>query len=205
MELHQPRSVRETPARERDELRLTLAPARQCVRPLLRAAWLECLLAAGDHAAVDDAGHDWRYEVGRDPGHRLVHEPQAVFDRPLPDPSDALRVESDRGEVGVAEALGDLDRVGGSFECPFMVAGSLPLENERELEPTALHTIPSLSLDQPLGPAEPTTCRADLAPDRERRPQPARTPRSGEIVAVRKVHEVGALEQGQVLVHAPDE
>ena len=80
VELHDPRAMREAAARERDQLRLSVAPAGQRVGPLLGAPQLERLLAARDHAAVDDAGDDRRDLVGGDADHRLVQEPEAFVD-----------------------------------------------------------------------------------------------------------------------------
>ena len=62
--LHDLGAVDEAAAGERDEVLLLLAPARQRGGPLLRAAQLVELLAAVDHAAVDEAGGDRRQLAG---------------------------------------------------------------------------------------------------------------------------------------------
>jgi hypothetical protein len=69
-------------------------------------------------------------------------------------------VQSDRGEVGVAEVLGDLDRLGCGLVRPVVVPGSFALEDDLDQEPALLGALSPFSLDETLGPAEPTACRS---------------------------------------------
>ena len=57
-QLKELRAVDEAAAGEGDQIRLALAPPRQCCGPLLGAADLVGVPARQDHTAVDDAGHD---------------------------------------------------------------------------------------------------------------------------------------------------
>ena len=60
---------------------------------------------------------------------------------PWLDSRHALRVQRDRGQVRVAEALGDLDRLGRRLVRPVVVAGGLPLEHDRNEEPALLDAL----------------------------------------------------------------
>ena len=72
LELEDLRAVDETPARERDEVGLLAAPAREHPGPLPRAAHLEHVLAREDDGAVDHPGRDRREARPGDDHHRLV-------------------------------------------------------------------------------------------------------------------------------------
>src|SRR6266511_5039127 len=107
VQLHDPCAVCEATAGERDHLRLRLAPTRQRVRPLVRTPRLERLLAACDHAAVDDARQERLHVAARYGDHRLVEQPQAFLDARLSDPDQPLEVRCDGKEAVIPEALAD--------------------------------------------------------------------------------------------------
>ena len=102
-------------------------------------------------------------------------------------------MQSDRCQVGVAEALGDLGRLDCGPVSSVEVLDGLTLEEDRNQEPAPLGAILSLLLDETLGPAEPTACRPQLASDCERHSQPARAPRSREVLPALDVRQVGTL------------
>ncbi len=104
-EPHDLGAVEQTLAGEADELGLLAAPPRQRGRPLASPAQLVDLLAALEHAAVDETGDDGRQLSGDDGHHRLVQEREPLLDRVLPDAYAPRGVQRQRQQVGVVEML----------------------------------------------------------------------------------------------------
>ena len=99
----------EAAAGEGDEIRLALAPACQRRRPVPGPTKLVDVLAREDHAAVDDSRHDRGHLALGDRDHRLVKEAEAFAGPARPHQQLPLRVDREREEVPVAEALGYCD------------------------------------------------------------------------------------------------
>ena len=158
----------------------SLAPTRQRVRPLLRAARVERLLAARDHAAVDDAGEDRRDLAGGDRDHRLVEQRQALRRRALSDASQTLDVHRDREELCVAEPLADLGGPGRGVVRGLEVARQPRLERGRDAADSHARRTLAPRARPVAAPAEPAAGRADLAADRKVHAEPERAPRGAK-------------------------
>ena len=103
--------MHEAAARERDEVRLLLAPARQRRRPLARAPHLVHLLAGEDDAAVDDAGRD-RGELARRHGTMASSSSaRPSCTRPALISMWPCACRRQRESLAVAEALGHRGRL----------------------------------------------------------------------------------------------
>ena len=109
VQLHDLRTMEQARSGERHQVGLLLAPRRQGERPLLGAAQLVDLIAALDHAAVDEPAHDRRQLAGGDRHHRLVQAGEPVPNAAQRGERAALVDQPDGDEVAVAEALADLD------------------------------------------------------------------------------------------------
>ena len=147
----------------RDKVGLLLAPSRQRVRPLTRAAQLERLLAARDHTAVDNAGDHRRQLAARRREHRLVEEREPVRDALQLDQRETLRVNREREEVCVAKALTDRGGLARRRVDGLVVAARLVLHRERHQQVALLDAFAALALDEPARAPEPAGGAADLA------------------------------------------
>src|SRR6185436_6894056 len=100
-------AVRQATARERDEVRLSVAPVGEGGRPFLRAPELECVLAGEDDAAVDDPRDDRGQLAGSDRHHCLVEQPEPILAAPEPDQEVSLLVRREGEQVYVAVVSAD--------------------------------------------------------------------------------------------------
>ena len=89
------------------------------------------LLAAVDHAAVDEAGGDRRQLAGDGGQHRLVEQRETLVDAAQPDEAVALLVHGEREQVGVAEAAADLGAVGRAGATDLGVAARRSVSSSR--------------------------------------------------------------------------
>ena len=105
------RTVQQAVAREGDQRGLAVAPRLEGVRPRVRAPQLAQLLAAGEHAAVEEARDDGRELAVDDGDHRLVDAGEPLRHAALADQREALLVRGEGEQVGVAEARGDARRL----------------------------------------------------------------------------------------------
>ncbi len=134
-------AVRQATARERDEVRLSVAPVREGGRPFLRAPELGCVPAGEDDAAVDDSRDDRGQLAGRDRHHRLVEQPQAVLAAPESDQDMSLLVRREGEQVRVAVVSADRRSLRSGRRGGFEVAARLLLEHQRQQEVAALDPV----------------------------------------------------------------
>ncbi len=198
------RAVNETPARERLEIGLTVAPAGQSRRPLPGTADLVDLLECEDDSAVDDA-RDHRRQLTRGHlHHRLIHESQALLDLTRLDQHLTLSVAGDCGEVRVAEALGACEHLRGDRCCSREVSCRLQLEDPRSQQVRALDAVLAVALEEPLGSAEPAAPRSELAPEHEVQPDPERATNGVRKIVLGEVCVMSAFVKSEVVVVAAE-
>ena len=178
--------------------------SRQRRGPLVGATDVEHLLAARDHAAVDDARDDRRELAGDRRDHRLVEQREPVPHAPVLHEHLALRVEREREQVGVAELLADLRGLRGRDRGSFEVPVRLVLEAERQQQIAVLDALVVLTLEQSLRTGEPPCAPRDLAANHERHPDPEGAAHGGEAIVRAQVRMVSALEEGVRLVVAAE-
>src|SRR5262245_12830216 len=100
-------------AAKTDQLGLFRAPSPQSGGPFACAAQSMDLLTRFDHAAVDQAGKEWRQFASRDRNHRLVEKRETFRGPPLSQQNTALQVPCTGHEIRVRKALADLDCAAG--------------------------------------------------------------------------------------------
>ena len=100
--------MHEALAAERDEIRLFLAPAAQCSRPLTGAFRVECLAARTDHRAVGDAGDDRVYLALDDREHHVFELRNALGDAAQSDQALSDADSRHRRGAGLAAPARDL-------------------------------------------------------------------------------------------------
>ena len=164
LQSHELRAVHEAASGERTQIRLPVAPARQCRGPLLGATQLVDVLARKDHAAVHDAAGDRRDLARSDGDHCFVEQAESFPQPAAPDENLALHMRGERNEVGVGESLAYLHCRRSSRSRTLEVAGSPTLERNRQQKVALLDALAPFTLDQPLRPPQPPGGRADLSP-----------------------------------------
>ena len=113
VQLQDLRAVNEASTRERQHVRLPVAPSRQSGSPLPRTPHLVHLLTGQDHAAIDDASHDRRELARRDRHHGLVEESEPFLYASRLYQHGSLTVRRKRESIRVAEPLGNGSGLGG--------------------------------------------------------------------------------------------
>ena len=182
---------------EGHHVRLLLAPARQHRRPLAGATQGIDLVAAFDNAAVDEAGDDRRELTGARGDHRLVEHAQALLDPAELRDRSPFDVQRDRGEVGVGEALRDLDRRAGRRARRLVVAGLLLVEHGRDEQIALLRARGAVRIDETLGATEPAHRGPELAAEQQDHRRPEGAAGCAQPVAFLEIEVVRALEGGQ--------
>jgi hypothetical protein len=113
-------------------------------------------------------------------------------------------VQPEGEQVGIAESLGDLDGLAGSGSRRRVVAGRLMLDHDRQQEVAVLDAGGSVTVEQPLPPAEPASCSCRFPPQRlppqEAETEPEGAPRGTQQLTVLDVCRVSTLEGEQVLL-----
>ena len=204
-QLHDPGAVDQTAAGERQQVGLPFAPARQGGGPFPGAAHLVSVLAGEDHAAVDDARDDRIELAGGDRHHRLVQQPQAPLEVPVPDQDPALIARGEREQVRVAEAPSDRRRLAGGGGRRLAVAGGNLLVDDREQQVAAFDAVALLLVEQPAGAPDPPARPARLpAGASEAEPDPERTAHGSQRVPGIEVGAVCALQPTEVVGLATD-
>src|SRR5215213_3083752 len=113
---------------------LLLAPSREGDCPLLCTAQLVRILAAHDHAAIHQTTDDRRQLPLGDRYHGLIQHPEPLHDPSLFDQEDALRLYGQGEQISIAKTLTDLGGFGRDSGSGLVVAGSLLLKHERQLQ-----------------------------------------------------------------------
>ena len=169
-----------TPAAERHQLGLVVAPARQGVGPLSRAAHVVRLLAAGNHPAVDDTGDDRGQFAGTRREHGFVQQRKTLHDLPrlIRTRPCVCTASANRSASPKRSPAAPLPRRG---ERRLVPARGLVLHCDRHQEIAALCAVALLTLDEALGPAKPPRRMAHLSAQCEvdTRKKAQRTARSG--------------------------
>ena len=181
-----------------------IAPLTQGGGPLGGAAQLVHLMAAVDHAAIDQPRDDRRQLVRRRLDHRLVQLPETLLDPPQPDQGATLIHQGEREEVGVAETLGGLGRGGGGAEGSLPVAGDGVLELGRKDEVPPLDAVTVFSIEQSLRPPEPAAGARGLPAQHQMDNEPESASHGASSLADREVAPMRALESTQLLLIAAD-
>src|SRR5215213_2643515 len=181
---------------------LLLAPSREGGRPLLCAAQLVRVLAAQDHAAIDQTADDRRQLPRSDRYHRLIQQSETLLDTPVFDQEDALRLYGQGEQIIIAKTLADLGGFGRDSSSGLVVTGSLLLKHERQLQIALLHALTSLAFDQPLRAAQPSCPTAHLSPDGQMHAHPERAARGTQRLASIKVDVIGTLHDAHVVATA---
>ncbi len=192
VELHDLGAVHEALAGVGHHVRLAGAPGGERVGPLAGAAQLEHLLAAGDHAAVDEPGGDRRELARGGRQHRLVEQAETGLRAPLADQGEALLVDGERQQVRLTEALGDRC---GLLRGRVRLAGVRAQQDGGDEQVAPLHAVAPLAVEQPVAAAEPAGGAAHLAPRQEVDADPERAAHGGRDLAVLQVEVVGASER----------
>ena len=110
-------------ARERHQLRLSVAPGTESCGPFARAVERVTPLAGRDRLAVDQTGDDGQDGVARHGHHRLVEHREALRQPALPDQCAARVSASEGTEVVVVMTIRNLDRLRRRRARASMVAG----------------------------------------------------------------------------------
>ena len=205
MELQELSSMDQADAREGHEAGLVIAPTSHGGGPLGGAAQLVHLMAAVDHAAIDQPRNDRRQLVRRGLEHRLVQLSETFLDPLLPDQGSTLIHQCEREEIGIAEALGDLGRGGGNGEGSVPVASDRVLELGGEEDVATLDAVTFLSIEQPLCPPKPARGARDLPAQREMDDEPERATHGALSLADFEVTPMRALQRTQLLLVAADQ
>ncbi len=185
---------------EGDHVGLCRAPLRECAGPLLGAPQGVDVVAALDHAAVDDPGDHRRQLVRRHGDHRLVEQRQALVDPSPLDQRGALGVEREREQVGVAETLADRRGLGAAVVRGLVFARDLVAHGDGDQQVAALRAVGLGSLEQPPRAAEPTRGPRRLASQRQVEREPEGAADRAQRLTVLEQHLVLALEQARPLV-----
>ena len=200
VELEDLRAMHQAAAAERNKVGLAFAPPRQRRRPLPRPTQLVRILAGEDHAAVDDAAHDRRQLAACHRYHRLVEQAQPLFDAVELDEQMPLGVHGEREQVAVAEALPVRRRLGRELHRLVVRPHALPLEHDGDQQIAPLDTLASVTLDEPLRPAEPAAGLPHLAYVEEVHAEPERRPCSGQESTRVQMLAMDSLADRRVLV-----
>ena len=198
LELEDLRAMDETPARERDEVGLLAAPAREHPGPLPRAAHLEHVLAREDDGAVDHPGRDRREAAPGDDHHRLVQQREALSHPARMEEHVAVRLRRQRERLGVSEPRRDRPRLRRHGGCRLEVAGGLVTEDEGHQQVRLLGDV--LLAEERLGATEPAAGGAHLAAQRQRHADPEGAADRRPRRALVEMAPVGALERRHVRV-----
>jgi hypothetical protein len=177
LQMHDLGAVHQALAAIGHEVRLRRAPLAERLRPLLRPAQVEELLAFPDHGAVDDPDPDRRHFTGGDGNHDLVEQRHAGRGLSRPDEGLADAEATERHELRIAEALADPRRlVVGGVEGRIVTRPHAPERLEHEQVP-ALHAVVPAIVQQPLAPGQPAAALRRLALDQRGEAEPERAPR----------------------------
>ncbi len=188
---------------ERDQLRLRLAPAGQRGRPLARAIVRIRLLAAGDGAAIDDAGDDRRQLAGGGRQHGVVDQRQPLGELPLTDQRAALQIAGKGDQIPIAEALADLRGAGGGVVRGAAIALRHLALRRRQQQVPLLGAVAAVLFNQALGARQPAAGASGLAQREQPADHPQRDARRGHGFAGVQVQLVKALQQAKEFRVAP--
>ena len=197
-------AVRQATARERDEVRLPVAPVGEGGRPFLRAPELERVPAGEDDAAVDDPRDDRGQLAGSDRHHRLVEQPKPILAAPESDQDMSLLVRREGEQVCVAVLPADGRGLRSGRRGGFEVTARLLLEHHRQQEVAALDPVGAALVEQPLRAAEPAARASDLSAAGEADSHPERAAKGLQPLAGGEVRAMGPLEQDEILGLAAD-
>ena len=189
--------MRQATARERDEVRLPVAPVGESGRPFLRAPELGRVPAGEDDAAVDDPRDDRGQLAGRDRHHRLVEQPEPVLAAAESDQDMSLLVRREGEQVCVAVLAADRRRLGSGRRGGFEVTARLLLEDDGQEEISALHPIDAALLEQPLRAAEPAARASDVSAPREADAQPECAAKGLQALAGGEVRAIAPARAGR--------
>ena len=202
LELQDLGTMHQTTSREGHEVGLTLAPAREGGGPLPGTAKLVGVLAGEDDAAIDDPGDDRGELAGGHRHHRLVEQPQPLLETPVLDQDVAPLVRSEREQVRIAKALPDRRRLARGSRGRLPVAARLLFDDCGHEQIAVLDAITLLPVEQPLGAPEPAAGAAHLPTPGEADADPERAPKRCQLLIVRQVSSMGALEEPEVVLLA---
>jgi hypothetical protein len=166
----------------------------------LCAAQLIRVLAAQNHAAIDQTADDRRQLPRGDRYHRLVQQPETFLDPPVFDQEDALRLYGQGEQVSIAETLADLSDFGRDSGSGLVVTGTLLLKHERQLQIALLHALTPLAFDQPLRATQPSCPTARLSPGEQMHTHPERAARGTQRLAGIEVDVMGTLQAAHVVI-----
>jgi hypothetical protein len=116
----------------------------------------------------------------------------------------ALLVRGKREQVRIAEALADRRGVASGCGSRIPVPAGLLLKDQRKQQVAALDPLAVLALEQPLRAGKPAAGTTHLAPAGEADPDPEGAAYGRKRLGSVEVGVVGALQEGEVFVLAPD-
>ena len=180
---------------ERDQPGLTRAPVGERGGPLARALDGVDALAAGDDAAIDEAGDDGR-DVPRHHGeHGLVEQRHPALDAALANEHPPLHVAPKRRQVRVTDPIADGGRLRGHVVSRLELTQPVMLKGGRQQQQPARGGFGGLSFDQSLGAAQPGVRAPGLAHDARAEPDPERRTRRAPRRALGEPRFVEALHR----------